>query len=67
MYAATIRALAPTHDPRHIEAYMRLKYSTLDGLSKDEFEREVAIASECVRLGGKPMAERLARSYGLGA
>lgn len=65
LYAAMIKAIAPEHDPRHIEAYMRLAHPTLDGLSKEEFRREVTLCAECVRVGGVDAAESNARSFGL--
>lgn len=52
-------------DPRHVEAYMRLEHSTLDGLSAAQFRSEVAMAAECIRAGGVADAEGLALSYGL--
>lgn len=52
-------------DPRHVEAYMRVGYGTLDHLSREKFAREVAIAVECVDEGGLQEAEDLAQSYGL--
>ena len=64
-YAETIQKLAPKYDPRHIEGYMRLQYSTLDHLDKATFRREVRIACGCVDEGGVQMAERNAKSYGL--
>ena len=64
-YADRIRALAPGYDPRHIEGYMRLQYSTLDHLDAETFAREVEIGVGCVDVGGVEMAERNARSYGL--
>lgn len=64
-YKEQIEALAPDYDARHIEAFMRLEHSTLDGLSKEQFEKEVAVAVVCIEEGGRDMAERTARSYGL--
>lgn len=52
-------------DPRHIEAYMRLEYGTLDHLSAATFNREVATGAECVEVGGSVEAEALAASFGL--
>jgi hypothetical protein len=52
-------------DPRHVEAYMRLMYSTLDHLSESEFNREVQIGIECVREDGIVNAEQCAQSFGL--
>ncbi|MDE2104342.1 MAG: hypothetical protein KGL39_44300 [Patescibacteria group bacterium] len=53
------------YDPRHIEGYMRLEHSTLDGLSRSQFASEVAISAACVDEGGIEAAERNARSFGL--
>jgi hypothetical protein len=52
-------------DARHVEAYMRLEHSTLDGLSREHFAVEVEVGVRCVREGGVAMAETLAESYGL--
>lgn len=52
-------------DPRHIEAYMRVGHSTLDGLSVRQFAAEVVLARDCIREGGVEMAERIAKSFGL--
>lgn len=51
-------------DPRHIEAAMRLQYSTLDHLSRTDFHREVAIGIQMCAVDADAM-ERLAQSYGL--
>lgn len=64
-YADRIKALAPGYDPRHIEGYMRLQFSTLDHLDAETFAREVEIAAGCIEVGGVEMAERNARTYGL--
>jgi hypothetical protein len=51
-------------DPRHVEAFMRLEHSTLDGLSRDRFREEVEVGAECA--AADPVAaEELAESYGL--
>jgi len=52
-------------DPRHVEGYMRLEHSTLDGLNSAQFRREVSIGIECVIADGTTHAEILAKSYGL--
>ena len=52
-------------DPRHIEGYMRLEHSTLDGLSPAKFRKEVLIGIACVKNGGIGMAESNAKSFGL--
>lgn len=64
-YTEMFRKMAPNHDPRHIEAYIRLQYSTLDHLSKECMRREVAIAKDCVEVGGVSAAEACALSFGL--
>ena len=52
-------------DPRHIEGFMRLQYSTLSHLDSRTFNREVKLGVACVREGGKDAAERNAVSFGL--
>ncbi|MGH9887099.1 MAG: hypothetical protein ACREBE_16355 [bacterium] len=67
-YAACIRvapAMRLDIDPRHVEAYMRLEHSTLNGLPIWQFNDEVKVAVECVLVGGVADAEALAQSFGL--
>ena len=70
-YDATIRealariGLVGAFDPRHIEAYMRTGHSTLDGLSRSEFDAEVELCVGCIIEGGVDEAEDAARSHGL--
>lgn len=52
-------------DPRHIEAFMRLEHSTLDGLARWQFDAEVALAVDCIDAGGMANAEACALSFGL--
>lgn len=52
-------------DPRHIEAYMRLEHSTLDGLSSQQFDDEILIGIECIKEDGLENAEMCAKSFGL--
>ena len=53
----------PVWEPRHIEAYMRLNFSTLiNPLSQQQFDDEVLICSECIKLEGPAKAESLAQS-----
>lgn len=59
------QGLVGQYDPRHVEAYMRLEHSTLDGLDQRQFWNEVATAVECINIGGVDDAEALAQSYGL--
>jgi hypothetical protein len=65
MYAETFRKLQPKHDPRHIEAFVRLEYSTLNHLPLATLRREAKIAADCIDVGGMAAAEELALSYGL--
>ena len=65
LYAARIQALEPHYDPRHIEAFMRLQYSTLDHLDAETFAYEVDLAVACIQEAGVEAAERAARSFGL--
>jgi len=62
-YGTQIRQLAPSHDPRHVEAYMRLEHGTLDRLSPRQFAADVKMAVACID-ADPAMAERLAQSYG---
>jgi hypothetical protein len=55
----------PDVDPRHIEGYMRVEHSTLDGLSSRQFRNEVEIGIACVDADGPINAERNAQSFGL--
>ena len=52
-------------DPRHIEGFMLLQYSTLSHLDARTFNKEIRIGIECIKEGGKDAAERNAKSFGL--
>jgi pyrroloquinoline quinone (PQQ) biosynthesis protein C len=65
LYRRTILEFAPDSNPNHIEAWMRLKYGTLDHLSREEFQEEVQVAVECIAKWSDSDNETLARSYGL--
>lgn len=52
-------------DPRHIEAFMRVQYRSLDALSDRDFFNEAKICIACVDQVGKEEAEKTARSEGL--
>jgi hypothetical protein len=52
-------------DPRHVEAWMRLEHGCLDGLSRQQFTEEVAIALQCVAAATTADSEALATSMGL--
>jgi hypothetical protein len=64
-YRQLIIKIAPSYDPRHIEAFMRSEHSTLDGLSPSRFRSEVRMAAACIDEGGVELAEKIARSFGL--
>ena len=51
-------------DPRHVEAWMRNEYGTLDGLSKSRFQDEVELSVDIIDADPKE-SEELARSFGL--
>jgi len=63
-YARAIESLT-TSDPRHVEAWMRLEFGTLDHLTAERFESEVCIANACIAEAGIEESEALAVSYGL--
>lgn len=65
-YQERIKPLT-AHDPRHVEAWMRLEHSTLDALTAAQFQSEVCIANACITDAGAAESEALARSYGLTA
>ena len=64
-YATLFKELQPEHDPRHIEAYVRLQYHTLGHLDRETLRRESEIAVECIKLEGVDGAESLAKTFGL--
>lgn len=67
-YQTLIAALLPEQfamlDPRHIEAYLRLRHGTLDHLTRSEFKRQVKALAKIVNQD-LTAAEDLAKSYGL--
>ena len=71
MYAKIIEKILEKHgyggkyDPRHIEAYMRLVYGTLDGISRKSFETEVSACRLCIEIEGVEKAEALTLTFGL--
>ena len=64
-YTDTIRTLAPQYDAGQVEAFMRCEHPTLDGLSRAQFVKEVALACLCISEAGPEMSARVAASYGL--
>lgn len=52
-------------DPRHIEAFMRLEYKCLDGLSSSKFRKELLVSVRCCDVLGSGESEKLAKSLGL--
>lgn len=64
-YAALIKPIVPNHDPRLIEAWMRLDHPTLDALSPEYFAEEARLAAKCVDRAGVAKSEELARAMGV--
>lgn len=66
MYQNIIKDLFPDEDvdPRHVEGYLRLRFGTLDHLSRDDLEEECLSAMDAIDMDPKA-AEQLAQSYGL--
>lgn len=54
-------------NPRHIEAWMRLKCPALEGLTPEEFLTELAIAIRCAEIAGDDASDALARCFGVPA
>jgi len=52
-------------DPRHLEGFIRLQYSTLGHLDWPTIKREVKLGIACIKQGGVDAAERNAQSFGL--
>ena len=48
-YERSIREIDDTVNPMAVEAQMRLKYSTLDHLPREEFQREIKIYKQVIR------------------
>lgn len=55
----------PNVNPRWVEAFMRLEYPSLNGVSSERFDKEVKIAIECIDAVGPVKSERCAKSFGL--
>lgn len=69
-YADTIKEVAarlgcPNVNPRWIEAFMLLEYPSLNSISEESFNREVAVAINCIDFVGSKRAEASAQSLGL--
>jgi hypothetical protein len=64
LYHDLIQQAAPGADPRHVEAYMRLTYPTLDHLDHRTFMREARKAARAAAVDPAE-AEELALSFGL--
>jgi hypothetical protein len=64
-YAGKISQIAPSEDPRHVEAWLRLGNQPLDRLTGAQFERDVAIAVNAMRRKPRALSETLARDVGL--
>lgn len=55
----------PAHDPRHVEAWMRVEHSTLDHLDGWAFRYAIRMAVLCLLAAGPEESEACAQSYGL--
>lgn len=64
-YTSTFAQLQPRHDPRHIEAFVRLQFGTLSHLRLADLRHEARIAAACIVDGGRDGAESLAQSFAL--
>lgn len=69
LYAGEIERVLSHHgvtdvDPVLVEGWMRLEYSTLDGLGSVAFDRSALESAQCVLVAPAESIE-LARSYGL--
>jgi len=64
LYLESIKKLTDKN-PRHIEAWMRVKHPTLDNLYPEEFAEDVLIAAACIDEVGDEESEELAQSMGL--
>jgi len=69
-YADSIREVAARFgrgnvNPRWVEAFMRLEYPSLNGVSSERFEKEIKIAIGCIDALGPKKAEQCAKSFGL--
>lgn len=65
MYADLFREFEPAHDPRLIEAWVRVEYPTLDHLSRDKLRRCAREAAACIEVAGPEESEAVAASFGL--
>lgn len=63
-YTDIIQKQAPNYDPRHVEAFMRCEYSTLDHLTPAKMRNEIKMACLCIDEGGVEFAESVAQSFG---
>lgn len=63
----SMAALGPigAADPRLVEGWLRLGHGCLDGLSRQQFAEEVAIALQCIAAAPTTDSEALAASFGL--
>lgn len=64
IYRNLIKELAPTYNPAHVEAWIRLEHGTMCHLSRNRFESEVKAACDCID-SDPDTSVALAESYGL--
>lgn len=61
---AARKGLIGVVDPRHVEAWMRLEWGTLDHLPREKFAEYVDVAIDCEK--AEPgVGESLAKTFGL--
>lgn len=65
LISEVLRPIAPAINPRHVEAYIRLIYPTLNDLSSKDLEAVVSGAVLDIEIEGTETAEKLAQSFGL--
>jgi hypothetical protein len=65
MYRELIKSIAPSFNPAHVEAWMRLEHDTLDCLSPRKFRSEVRVACQCIEQSTQEQTLELVRSMGL--
>lgn len=65
-YLTLITPMIPAGmDPRHVMGYILTGRSGLSNMSREEFESEAKLCTQCVLAVGTEQAERCAKSWGL--
>lgn len=63
-YQKILKEIFPDQNPRYLEAFLRLRFGTLNALSREDMRYEGEIAAHCIKEDEKA-AEELAQSFGL--